>query len=198
MMKKIFLVVFLLSCLYTPASADNNPSLQLQINPSSGTGGGGGGGGSGGSHRFTSSRERAEKEQLLQTPSTQLIHCAFYDSYSLSGTLGTPNQTLTINGSSENIAYIGNIFQTLLPLVLGDNLFYLQSFLGSDESPRLEVLIHRQGLGDADDNKDVDDYDLSLVASTWGSSNCTTDFNHDSIVDDYDLSILASHWNFIY
>ncbi len=199
MIKKSFIVLVVLFIIapLNIVGANSSPALQLQITGNAS--GGGGGSPNSGNNGFTSDRTPIQKEQRLSLPFVEEIHCAFYDSYSLAGKLTDPQQNLSINGSSTGITYTTDQhFQALLPLTLGDNLFYLQGFAGNDESPRLDILIHRQGFGDSNDDTIVDDYDLSLVASNWGNGNCTTDFNQDSVVDDYDLSILASHWNLTY
>ncbi|HVM90770.1 MAG TPA: dockerin type I domain-containing protein [Verrucomicrobiae bacterium] len=67
------------------------------------------------------------------------------------------------------------------PLRLGDNL------VGN-------TVVHRRLIGDVNDNRVVDDIDLSLFTRYWKSYDRQGDFNEDGLIDDIDLSLFASHW----
>ena len=69
-----------------------------------------------------------------------------------------------------------------IPLRLGDNL------VGN-------TIVHRRLIGDVNDNRVVDDIDLSLFTRYWKAYDRQGDFNEDGAIDDIDLSLFASHWN---
>ena len=94
-------------------------------------------------------------------------------------TLGPPASTSTC--TSINYAWTYRSTWNGTTLHLGDNL------IGCS-------LIHRRLIGDVNDNRVVDDVDLSLFTRYWKAYDRQGDFNEDGLIDDADLSLLASHW----
>jgi len=68
-----------------------------------------------------------------------------------------------------------------VPLHLGDNL------VGN-------TVVHRRLIGDVNDDRLVDDIDLSLFTRHWKLYDRQSDFNEDGLIDDIDLSLFARHW----
>jgi hypothetical protein len=56
------------------------------------------------------------------------------------------------------------------------------------------TVVHRRLIGDVNDNRVVDDVDLSLFTRYWKVYDRQGDFNEDGLIDDVDLSLFASHW----
>jgi hypothetical protein len=107
------------------------------------------------------------------------------------GMRGTTGAIITLNGSADSVVYPdADHWQRLLPLGLGDNVFYIQANGGE----RVFGMVHRRLIGDVNDNRIVDDVDLSLFTRHWKNFDIQSDFNEDNAIDDIDLSLLASHW----
>ncbi|MEI7512924.1 MAG: dockerin type I domain-containing protein [Candidatus Uhrbacteria bacterium] len=96
-----------------------------------------------------------------------------------------PTATTTPGGATGTLSYVWvyrSVWEKITPLHLGDNL------VGT-------VMVHRRLIGDVNDNRVVDDIDLSLFTRHWKSFDRQSDFNEDGLIDDIDLSLFASHWN---
>jgi hypothetical protein len=148
--------------------------------------GGGGGGGGGGLPISTSTPSSGEV-----LPTIDFHRFTYKNTARLEGGRGAIESLITMNGSSDSIAYPGpDRWQRTLPLGLGDNEFYIQSNNGT----RVYGMVRRRLVGDVNDSRVVDDVDLSLFTRHWRNFDFQSDFNEDGLIDDIDLSLLASHW----
>lgn len=148
--------------------------------------GGGGGGGGGGLPITTSTPSTGD---LL--PTIDFHRFTYKNNARLEGGRGVIDSLITMNGSSDGIAYpSSDRWQRALPLGLGDNEFYIQS----NDGIRVYGMVRRRLVGDVNDSRVVDDVDLSLFTRHWRNFDFQSDFNEDGLIDDIDLSLLASHW----
>lgn len=114
----------------------------------------------------------------------------------LSGAKDSNTYTIFINDNSKNISFKDAYnWSTVLNLQKGENKFeiYSKNACGN-ESPKNNLNIILAKTGDINNDLQVDDYDLSLLANNWSSDWCYADFNKDLVVNDYDLSYLAANW----
>jgi len=151
-----------------------------------------GGGGGGGGGRATAAPSVPTVDTYSDTVSASTI--------TLTGERGT-NVTVyvTVNDevSDSVITYpTSTTWKAVVSLDVGENTIEIYAKNSGGSSPIDTIIIDRLagGYGDATGDGVVNDYDLSLVAYYWGSSNAVTDFNGDGIVDDYDLSIMVAYW----
>lgn len=62
-------------------------------------------------------------------------------------------------------------------------------------TPSTTTTTSASSTGDINGDTVTDDYDLSLLVHSWGTSSASSDLNGDGIVDDYDFSIFVTRWN---
>ncbi len=111
------------------------------------------------------------------------------------GSRGVSGASILLNGSDIGVVYPNEQrWQRSLPLGLGDNLIQVQAKSGDRVSIVVVGRVRRRLIGDVNDNRVVDDVDLSLFTRHWRNYDRQSDFNEDGMIDDIDLSLLASHW----
>lgn len=106
--------------------------------------------------------------------------------------------TVFLNGSSDNIDYPTSFsWQKAVSLSLGANYFevYATNSRGTSGVDSITITRLSKPYGDVNGDSLINDYDLSILAYYWGTSNADADLNSDGTVDDYDLSILAAYWD---
>lgn len=136
---------------------------------------------------------------LEPPPSIFPIEWTYLRNKTIRGGRGIRDVLIFINGSPRDIDYPNaELWQRDLPLGLGDNEIFVQSKSGSLMSLMVRAIIHRRLIGDVNDNRFVDDVDLSLLTRHWKRFDRQSDFNEDGLIDDVDLSLLASHWGRFY
>ncbi|TAL50092.1 hypothetical protein EPN81_03805 [Patescibacteria group bacterium] len=114
----------------------------------------------------------------------------------LFGSKSSDAKTVLVNGSEEDVKYpTSTSWQAWVFLSLGENTFTITQTGGRASSQEVQVTITRLVMADITADGIVDDYDLSLLATAWGSDDPLSDLNEDGVVDDYDLSILAARWS---
>lgn len=162
------------SCAFVTSACSNNSP-----------GGGGGGGGGGGA---------------TVVPSAPTINdysdTVYGSTITLSGARGT-NVSVYINGVVSYTSYpTSATWSATVPLEIGENTISIYAHNSKGNSETITLTVTRLGAGNGDGNGDgeVNDYDLSILAYYWGTSNSQADYNGDGIVDDYDLSIMAAYW----
>lgn len=102
---------------------------------------------------------------------------------------------VSVNGSGSGVELLaGAHWQKILPLFLGWNQVAVQQSLGSEVSGYVYGLPKRRLIGDVNDDRIVDDVDLSLLTRAWKTFTVDADFNEDVLIDDIDLSLLVAHW----
>ena len=146
--------------------------------------GGGGGGGGGATAPPSSPIIDSYSETTVSSTAT------------ITGTRGTNVKIYAEDTTSYTSYPTSTTFSLAVPLELGENLIdvYASNSKGSSETVTLTITRLSAGSGDATGDGVVDDYDLSILAYYWGTSNSEADFNGDGIVDDYDLSLMAAYW----
>ncbi|QQR60510.1 hypothetical protein IPH19_03810 [Candidatus Uhrbacteria bacterium] len=111
------------------------------------------------------------------------------------GSRGVDGAAILLNSSDIGVIYPNEQrWERSLPLGLGDNLIQIQAKLGDRVSIVVIGMVHRRLIGDVNDDRVVDDVDLSLFTRHWRRYDRQSDFNEDGMIDDIDLSLLASHW----
>lgn len=126
-----------------------------------------------------------------------VVHTYSFD-YLLNGAKDTDSQGPWINESLEGVTSESpDRWQKPADLILGDNMYaaYIKNDYG--QSATKNLIVHRRLIGDVNDNRIVDDYDLSLFTVQWQFeliAGWESDFNEDLIVDDYDISLMAAYW----
>lgn len=164
------------SCAFTTSNCSNDDD------------GGGGGGGGGG---------RATTAPSAPTVNTY-SDSVFTSTITLTGGRGTNVSVyMDVNGAASDVTYpTSTTWKAEISLAVGENTIeiYVKNSKGSSSIVTATVTRLAGGYGDATGDGVVDDYDLSLLAFYWGTSNSLTDFNEDGIVDDYDLSIMVAYW----
>ncbi|MCE9585749.1 hypothetical protein K8R04_00310 [Candidatus Uhrbacteria bacterium] len=172
-----------------PQSDPGNPPVVIPpvIPPPSGGGGGGGG---------IPIPVPVPSGPLLEPPPTIDPRRWTYKSTAMvQGNRGVTNAEIYLNGSNVDIVYPNaDRWSRVLPLGLGDNTLVLQSKQGDRASILVYGMVHRRLIGDVNDNRIVDDVDLSLFTRHWKAFDIQSDFDEDGLIDDVDLSLLASHW----
>jgi hypothetical protein len=105
------------------------------------------------------------------------------------------NLVVYINSSDQGVSYPSQTrWQAQVPLFLGQNVFQVQSYEAFCFSSSTQAVARRRLIGDVNDNRVVDDIDLSLFTRLWNTNKFDADFNEDGMVDDFDLSLLVAHW----
>ncbi len=152
--------------------------------PTPSTGGGGGGG-----------LPILVVPALDQAPTIALKDWTYKATSVIQGTRGASGAVILVNGSDTDVVYLHeNSWQRLLPLGLGDNTIQAQARVGDRVSALVFGTVHRRLVGDVNDDRVVNDVDLSLFTRHWKTFDKRSDFNEDGKIDDIDLSLLASHW----
>ena len=147
--------------------------------------GGGGGGGGGGATTIPSVPTINDYSETV-----------YSSTITLSGARGT-NVSIYVNDVIDYTSYsTSTTWSATVPLEIGENTITIFARNSKGDSDVTTLTITRLGAGNGDATGDgvVDDYDLSILAYYWGTSNSQADYNGDGIVDDYDLSILAAYW----
>ncbi|MCC7357041.1 hypothetical protein IT408_00855 [Candidatus Uhrbacteria bacterium] len=166
------------------------PSIPPVIIPSSG-GGGGGGGGSG----TTTTAEPNNSTSTVPLPTVEYRAWTFKNKGVVHGTRTTQTDQIWVNGSADGVTLIEPVlWEKVLPLFLGMNEVRVQQVRGSDRSNIVIGYPKRRLIGDADDNRFVEDIDISLLTRAWKIYSVDADFNEDGRIDDVDLSLLVAHW----
>jgi len=158
------------------------------VTPPTPPGGGGGGGGGGG--------PVAEVGPLKLT--LEYRSPTFQRTQQVSGDRDSSMTRVLVNGSQNGVVLLSGLWQRVLPLFLGQNTVTVQGVTSAGQSKALRGAIQRLLIGDANTDRVVDDYDLSLLSRSWQKGAFMADYNEDGTVDDYDLSLLISHWGVIY
>lgn len=151
---------------------------------------GGGSGGGGGGLPLPQTGPRLEP-----APTIDSRDWTYKTTASVQGTRGVDGAAILLNGSDIGVIYPNEQrWERSLPLGLGDNLIQVQAKLGDRVSVVVVGTVHRRLIGDVNDDRVVDDIDLSLFTRHWRNYDRQSDFNEDGMIDDIDLSLLASHW----
>lgn len=175
----------------TEGGPQNNPGSAPVVVPPVVPPSGGGGGGGGGLPLTP-----APSGPVLEPPPTIDPRRWTYKPTALvQGNRGVSGADISLNGSGNAVTYPNNErWMRVLPLGLGDNTLILQSRIGDRASILVYGMVHRRLIGDVNDNRIVDDVDLSLFTRHWKAFDIQSDFDEDGLIDDVDLSLLASHW----
>ncbi|HWQ99566.1 MAG TPA: hypothetical protein VN397_01815 [Candidatus Methylomirabilis sp.] len=153
--------------------------------PSGGSGGGGGGG-----------APPAAAGPLVLT--LDYRSPTFQRTQQISGSKDTAITRMLVNGSPNGVVLLSSLWQRVVPLFLGQNTVTVQGITASGQLKALRGAIQRLLIGDANVDRVVDDYDLSLLSRSWKTATFMTDYNENGTVDDYDLSLLIANWGVIY
>jgi hypothetical protein len=157
--------------------------------PPSGGGGGGSGGGGGGIPLPTTG------PTLEPAPTIDPRNWTYKATALIQGSRGAVGAIILLNGSDLAVVYPSEQrWERNLPLGLGDNAIQVRAKLGDRLSAVVTGVVHRRLIGDVNDDRVVDDVDLSLFTRHWRRYDNQSDFNEDGMIDDIDLSLLASHW----
>jgi hypothetical protein len=158
--------------------------------------GGGGGGGGGGSVSSTPTSAAVESPAVDETFTEDEPVFTYSDTAVIYGDR-EEGQTILVNGSEEGVEYpTDTSWSAVVDLEdIGDNDIEVVAVdEDGEESEPVEIEVDRRSQGDVNDDRDVDDYDLSLIIKYWGTDEPAGDLNADGIVDDYDFSIFVSRW----
>ncbi len=164
---------------------------------SSCTSGSGGSGGGGGGRRAVSTKTPSGLEAPSLDPQFQGSGLFTYSSLTTAfGTRTSDTEEILINGKTDGVTYPSTTtWFASFALSLGVNVFDLEGSADGDTSDdSTTFIIYRRLLGDAVNDNRVDDFDLSRVSRSWGSSDPESDFTENGLVDDFDFSILVSMW----
>lgn len=167
------------------------PVVTPPVIPSTSGGGGGGGGGSG----TTTTPTPVGPTSTLPLPTLEYRPWTFKNKGMLRGTRTSEAYRILVNGSDLGVILLGgNQWEKELPLFLGWNEVKVQQARGNEVSGIIGGYPKRRLIGDANDNRVVDDVDISLLTRAWKIYSVDADFNEDSKIDDVDLSLLVAHW----
>jgi hypothetical protein len=170
-------------------TGSQNPSGTTVIVAPPPSGGGGGGGGGGGIPLPPSG------PTLEPAPTIDPRNWTYKTTALIQGSRGVAGADILLNGSDVAVVYPSEQrWERNLPLGLGDNVVQVQAKLGDRLSVVVTGVVHRRLIGDVNDDRVVDDIDLSLFTRHWKAFDRQSDFNEDGMIDDIDLSLLASHW----
>jgi len=172
----------------TTPTPSPSPTPSPTPSPSGGggvSGGGGGGGGGGGA-----------TPAVGTVTITNNLSCPIYRQvYRIQGTKSIDISGVKVNGSTTNVEYpSATSWYKVETFGLGSNTITLQGLVGTREGDAFSVSLKRHFPGDVNGDREVNDFDLSLLASHWGQVWCQADFNSDGVIDDFDLSLLVSAW----
>lgn len=152
-------------------------------------GGGGGGGGGGGA-----ASAAPTKPTLFSNISSKTF--SYKSSLTLSGTRDTTADSVEVNGKTTGVTLPSTTtWQAVVALAYGANTFQiLAKNAGGTASETLTYAVTRRLAGDANGDNVINDYDLSKMASLWGSADAFGDYNEDGKVNDYDFSMMVARW----
>ena len=155
--------------------------------------GGGGGGGGGGGTTVTSTTPNSP---TVDSSFTITGFYTYQNSLLIFGTIDSNSKTVEINGSTTGVTINNSTWQATVALSDGNNTFKIVAKNSSGTaSSATSLTIYERKMADINDDKKVDDYDLSKLIQLWLTNKGDGDFNADGVVDDYDFSILVSHWS---
>lgn len=167
-----------------------NPSGTTPVVPPPPPPSGGGGGGGGGGLPLPSTGPLLEP-----APSIDPRNWTYKTTALVQGNRGVAGASILFNGSDIGVTYPNEERWTrIVPLGLGDNTVRVQAKSGDRLSIIVTGTVRRRLIGDVNDDRVVDDIDLSLFTRHWKRFDIQSDFNEDGMIDDIDLSLLASHW----
>lgn len=157
--------------------------------------GGGGGGGGGGFTPTATTTPPASSSSTLPLPTLEYRRWTFKNKGWMRGKRMSDLAHILLNGSEDGVELLtGARWQKELPLFLGSNQVIVQQRLGQEYSDKIYGLPRRRLIGDVNDDRVVDDVDISLLTRAWKVYTEDADFNEDALVDDIDLSLLVAHW----
>lgn len=174
-------------------------SSSCAYDTSSCTSGGGGGGGGAAQTVTTTAADEApaspEVSSTLEEQMTEEEELVSYDDTVILYGSREEDTTIEINGSEEGVTYpTDTSWKAEVSVAEGDNEIEIVAVKDGEESEPTVVTVNVRTVGDANEDGEVDDYDLSLLVAAWDTDNPELDFNEDGVVDDYDFSLLVSRW----
>jgi len=154
--------------------------------------GGGGGGGGGGSVVSSS----APASPTVDASFTVTGFYTYQNTLFIYGTIDSNTKSVEIDNSTNGVTIKSGSWQATVSLDEGNNSFQIVAKNSSGKASNTTTLsLYRRIMADINDDKTVNDYDLSKLIKLWLTNETEGDFNVDGVVDDYDFSILVSHWS---
>lgn len=154
------------------------------------------GGGGGGGVYTPPAATTTPPAVFVPPPTLNFKSPTFFSHRLIYGTRDVSIKTILVNGSSAGVKITAPIsWERDMPVFLGYNDLYVQAQdSAGNKSATVYGRLKRMLIGDVNDNRKVDDTDLSLFTRAWHKYTFFADFNEDNVIDDLDLSLLASHW----